>query len=110
MEEPDTADPLKDDCLNASSGGHQLDLAQTVPFHNGSLWAAPEPSPGMDGDSASNQFVGAADLRLGSGMRVSVNGDERFPLASVCKLPIAMHIYASVDEAKLRLGGNRRRP
>ena len=45
--------------------------------------------------------VGAAALHLGSGQRASLHGDERFPLASVCKLPIAMHILATVDEGKL---------
>ena len=45
--------------------------------------------------------VGAAALHLGSGQRASLHGDERFPLASVCKLPIAMHILAMVDEGKL---------
>lgn len=45
--------------------------------------------------------VGAAALHLGSGQHVSLHGDERFPLASVCKLPAAMHILAMVDEGKL---------
>jgi beta-lactamase class A len=45
--------------------------------------------------------VGAAALHLGSGQHVSLHGDESFPLASVCKLPIAMHILAMVDEGKL---------
>jgi beta-lactamase class A len=48
--------------------------------------------------------VGAAAVYLSSGKLVSLNGDERFPLASVCKLPIAMHLFASIDEGKLRLG------
>ena len=33
----------------------------------------------------------------------AMNGDERFPLASVCKVPIAMNILALVDEGKLSL-------
>ena len=45
--------------------------------------------------------VGAAVLDLRSGQLVSLHGDERFPLASVCKLPIAVHILAMVDEGKL---------
>jgi beta-lactamase class A len=45
--------------------------------------------------------VGAAALHLGSGQHVSMHGDERFPLASVCKLPIAMHVLAMEDEGKL---------
>jgi beta-lactamase class A len=44
--------------------------------------------------------VGAAALDLTSGRMVNMNGDARFPLASVCKLPIAMHMLALVDEGK----------
>jgi hypothetical protein len=47
--------------------------------------------------------VGAAALHLTSGRPVSLNGDERCSLASVCKLPIAMNILALVDEGKLSL-------
>jgi beta-lactamase class A len=47
--------------------------------------------------------VGAAALHLTTGMLVSLNGGDRFPLASVCKLPIAMNILAMVDEGRLRL-------
>jgi beta-lactamase class A len=47
--------------------------------------------------------VGAASLDLESGRRVSLNGMERFPLASVCKLPIAAAVLAMVEEGKLRL-------
>ena len=45
--------------------------------------------------------VGAAALQLRSGRHISLHGGERFPLASVCKLPAAMHILAMVDEGKL---------
>jgi beta-lactamase class A len=48
-------------------------------------------------------IVGAAALWLESGKTVSLNGDQRFPLASVCKLPLAMNILALVDEGKLAL-------
>jgi beta-lactamase class A len=44
--------------------------------------------------------VGAAALHLGSGRHLSLNGDDHFPMASVCKLPIAMHMLALVDEGK----------
>jgi len=47
--------------------------------------------------------VGAAALRLQTGQLVSLNGDEPFPLASVCKLPIAIHMLALVDEGKFGL-------
>jgi beta-lactamase class A len=42
-------------------------------------------------------------LHFTSGRLLSLNGDERFPLASVCKLPIAMNLLALVDEGKLAL-------
>jgi beta-lactamase class A len=45
--------------------------------------------------------LGAAALHLGSGRHLSMHGDEPFPLASVCKLPAAIHILAMVDEGKL---------
>lgn len=45
--------------------------------------------------------VGAAALYLRSGALVSMNGDLPFPLASVCKVPIAMNILALIDEGKL---------
>jgi beta-lactamase class A len=47
--------------------------------------------------------VGAAALHLGSGEFSSMNGDKRFPLASVCKLPLAMNMLALVDEGKFAL-------
>jgi beta-lactamase class A len=47
--------------------------------------------------------VGAAALHIGSGRSISLHGSDRFPLASVCKLPIAMNILAMVDEGKLSL-------
>src|SRR5580658_10388785 len=47
--------------------------------------------------------VGAAALWLESGRTANLNGDERFPLASVCKLPLAINILALVDEGKLAL-------
>ena len=46
-------------------------------------------------------IVGAAALDITSRRLVSVHGGERCPLASVCKLPIAMHMLALVDEGKL---------
>src|SRR5262245_41889927 len=47
--------------------------------------------------------VGAAALHLMTGTFASLNGGDRFPLASVCKLPIAINILAMVDERKLHL-------
>ncbi len=42
-------------------------------------------------------------MHLGSGRLFSLNGSQRFPLASVCKLPIAMNLPALVDEQKFAL-------
>ncbi len=47
--------------------------------------------------------VGAAVLHLASGQMVSLHGGDLFPLASVCKVPIAMNMLALVDEGKLVL-------
>jgi beta-lactamase class A len=47
--------------------------------------------------------VGAAALHLTSKRGLSMNGGDRFPLASVCKLPIAMNILALVDEGEFAL-------
>jgi beta-lactamase class A len=47
--------------------------------------------------------VGAAALHIGSGQHVGLHANDRFPLASVCKLPIAINILAMVDEGKLAL-------
>ena len=47
--------------------------------------------------------VGAACLHLTTGRATSMNGTHRFPLASVCKFPIAAHMLALVDEGKFTL-------
>ena len=52
---------------------------------------------------ATDGTLGAATLHLSSGLFVSMNGDVSFPLASVCKVPIAMNILALVDEKQLEL-------
>jgi beta-lactamase class A len=53
--------------------------------------------------STSDGTVGAAALHLSSGSLTSLNGDESFPLASVCKIPIAMNMLSLVDEGELKL-------
>lgn len=45
--------------------------------------------------------LGAAALHLPSGQHVSLRGDQRFPLASVCKVPIAIAVLAMVDDGQL---------
>ncbi len=70
-----------------------------------SLAAAPLAAKWREIAAATDGVVGAAALLLGTGpdagQTISLNGDARFPLASVCKLPIAMNIFAMVDEDKL---------
>lgn len=47
--------------------------------------------------------VGAAVVLLGTDQVVAVAGDERFPMQSVFKLPLAMTLLAAVDRGALRL-------
>ena len=68
--------------------------------------AAPAPSLSDEWRASANStdgVVGAAALHLGTGRHDSLHGDEPFPLASVCKLPIAMNMLALVDEGELAL-------
>lgn len=53
--------------------------------------------------SATDGVVGAAALHTGSGQFAAMNGTERFPLASVCKFPIALRIFNMADEGALNL-------
>ena len=47
-----------------------------------------------------DEFAGVAALHLGTGAHAGLHGSDHFPMASVCKLPIALHILAMVDEGK----------
>ncbi len=47
--------------------------------------------------------VGVAALHLESGRRVSLNGGERFPMASTYKVPIAVQVLSKVDRGELAL-------
>src|SRR5215510_11952259 len=48
--------------------------------------------------------VGVALTHVESGTHLSIHGDQRFPMASVYKLPIAVEALAQVAEGKLELG------
>ena len=48
--------------------------------------------------------VGVSMVHLQSGRAVHVNGQRAFPLASVMKVPVAVHILKLVDEGRLSLG------
>lgn len=52
---------------------------------------------------ATDGVLGVAALHIETGKHDSLNGEERFPMASVCKLPIAMNILAMVGEGKYSL-------
>jgi beta-lactamase class A len=51
----------------------------------------------------SGGVMGVATVHLESGRRAFWNGDERFPMASTYKVPVAVEILQRVDEGKLDL-------
>ncbi len=48
--------------------------------------------------------IGIAAIHLESGIRVSVNGDRRFPMASVSKVPMALEFLRRVDAGEVSMG------
>ena len=46
--------------------------------------------------------VGVGLVHVETGARISINGDRRFPMASVYKLPIAVELLAQVAQGSLR--------
>src|SRR5687768_15934289 len=51
----------------------------------------------------SDATIGVTAIHLESGRRVSVNGQERFPMASVFKFPTALTVLRRVDTGTLSL-------
>jgi beta-lactamase class A len=49
--------------------------------------------------------IGIAAIHVESGARVSLNGQRRFPMASVSKIPMAMEFLRRVDAGKFALSG-----
>lgn len=47
--------------------------------------------------------IGIAALHVESGARISFNGERRFPMASVSKLPMALEFLRRVDEGEIDL-------
>lgn len=47
--------------------------------------------------------VGATAIHIETGRRVSLNGGERFPMASTYKVPIAVQLLTRVDKGEIRL-------
>jgi len=52
---------------------------------------------------ASRAEIGVAVMHVESGMHLSAHGDDRFPMASVYKLPIVVELLLQVAEGKQRL-------
>jgi beta-lactamase class A len=52
---------------------------------------------------AAQGWVGVSATVLETGESVSLNGQQRFPMQSVYKFPIAMAVLAQVDQGKLKL-------
>lgn len=50
---------------------------------------------------ASRGEVGLSLIHVESGARISIRGDQRFPMASVYKLPIAIELLSQIGEGKL---------
>src|SRR5215510_9110476 len=53
--------------------------------------------------SRSRGTVGVSLIHVESGATLSVRGDERFPMASVYKLPIAIELLTQVSAGRLAL-------
>ena len=51
----------------------------------------------------SGMIVGASALHVESDRRASLRGDERFPMASTYKIPIAVQLLTRIDKGELRL-------
>jgi beta-lactamase class A len=54
--------------------------------------------------------IGIAAIHIESGARVSVNGDKRFPMASVSKVPMALEFLRRVDTGEISLSERLRVP
>lgn len=51
----------------------------------------------------SGGVVGVTAIHLETGRRVSMNGGERFPMASTFKIPIAVQLLTRIDKGEVRL-------
>ena len=52
---------------------------------------------------SSGGIVGVTAVHIETGRRVALNGELRFPMASVYKLPIALQLLHKIDRGELRL-------
>jgi beta-lactamase class A len=81
----------------------------------GSLATAQAPALSQDGSLARLQLelsrlsadsggvVGITAIHLETGRRVSLNGSEKFPMASTFKVPVAVQLLTRVDAGEIRL-------
>lgn len=53
--------------------------------------------------TVSGGVVGVTAIHLETGRRVSMNGTERFPMASTFKVPIAVQLLTRIDKGEVRL-------
>jgi beta-lactamase class A len=81
--------------------------AQT-PVSNGSRPAIDSALPRLEREitrlsKGSGGVVGVSAIHLETNRRVSLNGSERFPMASTFKIPIAVQLLTRVDRGEVRL-------
>ncbi len=53
--------------------------------------------------AVSGGVVGVAAIHLETGRRVSMNGTDRFPMASTFKVPIAVQLLTRIDKGEIKL-------
>lgn len=86
-------------------GGAAPLVAQQVAETRASLCMVPD-SLGLQLERITRRVGGAtgvAAIHVESGARVSWNGDQRFPMASVSKIPMALQLLRLVDEGRIDL-------
>ena len=53
--------------------------------------------------AVSGGVVGVTAIHLETGRRVSLNGSDRFPMASTFKVPIAVQLFTRIDKGEVKL-------
>lgn len=86
------------DVNNAAQGNQPNTLQKTVQQKKSDLKTQFEQIAQKSGGR-----VGVTATVLETGETVSLNGNERFPLQSVYKLPIAMAVFSQIDSGKIKL-------
>ncbi|MGH8597792.1 MAG: serine hydrolase [Gammaproteobacteria bacterium] len=83
-------------------------VAAQTPVGNASRPAADSALPRLEREIArlakgAGGVVGVSAVHLETNRRVSLNGSERFPMASVFKVPIAVQLLTRVDKGEVQL-------